>query len=192
MADATPDTITLDCRCGATGMAVSGVPIMAVECACTSCRTAAQQLGDPDLLTPYHTTPCVMVRKDRVAFVRGTEHLRHLRLTPQSSTRRVVATCCQTPMFLEFEKGHWLSLYSGLWPVPERPAPILRTMTGDLPTGTTLPDDIPNARRHTFGFMARLLGAWIAMGFRVPTMPVTQPLQPRPQGATDTSAPTHL
>lgn len=33
-----------------------------------------------------------------------------------------------------------------------------------------LPDDVPNGRHQTLSFFAKLLGAWIAMGFRSPTM----------------------
>ena len=175
MTDARSNPITLACRCGTTRMTVTGSPIMAVECGCTSCRTAAARLAPPDLLTPQATTPYVMVRKDRIAFDDGVR-LSHLRLTPDSATRRVVAACCGTPLFLEFEKGHWLSIYSRLWPAEARPRPTLRTMTRDLPEGVTPPDDMTNARAHTPGFMARLLWAWVAMGFRVPKMPPSVPV----------------
>jgi hypothetical protein len=40
-------------------------------------------------------------------FPRVEEH----RLKPDSPTRRVVATCCNSAMFLDVTKGHWLSMY---------------------------------------------------------------------------------
>ena len=43
-------------------------------------------------------------------------------------------------------------------------------MTGDLPDASALPVDIPNLKTHTVSFYAKLLGAWIAMGFRNPTI----------------------
>ncbi len=51
------------------------------------------------------------------------------------------------------------------------PPTTMRTMAADMPDGATLPDDIPNAKKHSISFFAKLLGAWVAMGFRTPNMP---------------------
>ena len=85
-------------------------------------------------------------------------------------TRSLAATCCNTPVFLEFAGGHWLSLYAHLWPTAARPPLQLRTMTKDLPPGTSLPTDVPNANTQSARFMVKLLTAWIAMGFRAPKL----------------------
>jgi len=122
----------------------------------------------PPVLEPNGGTRFVLYRKDRIRFLEGTEHLKAFRLKPESPTRRVLAVCCNTPIFLEFQKGHWLSLYGALWPEGTLPALALRTMTSDLPPGTTLPDDVPNSRTQSVSFFVKLLGAWIAMGFRSP------------------------
>jgi hypothetical protein len=119
-------------------------------------------------------TRFVLYRKDRVSFLKGTEFLKEFRLTPGSKTRRVVATCCNTPVFLEFQSGHWLSLYGSLWPEGTLPPLELRTMTSDLPDPSVLPNDIPNGKRQSIAFFAKLLGAWIAMGFRVPKITVVK------------------
>jgi hypothetical protein len=118
------------------------------------------------------TTRFVLYRKDRIDFVKGATHLKEFRLTPESKTRRVVASCCNTPIFLEFQNGHWLSLYACLWTKGTLPALDMRTMTKDLPAGTVLPDDVPNASQQTLSFMAKLLGAWVAMGFKAPKINV--------------------
>jgi hypothetical protein len=55
-------------------------------------------------------------------------------------------------MFLDFTKGHWVDLYGQLWLPAAMPEPELRTMTMDLPDGTVLPDNVPNARRQSFTF----------------------------------------
>ena len=117
-------------------------------------------------------TRFVLYRKDRVRFVRGASHLKEFRLTQQSKTRRVVASCCHTPVFLEFDNGHWLSLYGCLWAEGTLPALEVRTMAMDLPAGTVLPDDVPNAQRQSLSFMVKLLTSWIAMGFKVPKVAV--------------------
>ncbi|UWQ20552.1 GFA family protein [Jannaschia sp. W003] len=172
------------CRCGAVALAVEGPPIAAVECHCASCRRAGAMLEAlPDALPVLDArggTAFVMQRKDRVRFERGTEHLRALRLA-EGGTRRVVATCCGTPVFLEFPGGHWLSLYAAIWTESARPRTEFRTMTGDR----DLPHDVPNLRTHSLGFYARLLVAWARMGFRNPPAPDAAPLDlppapPRP------------
>ena len=141
------DTTRLTCTCGQLAVDVEGPPILSVECCCTSCRAAAaileQRPGAPKILGAHGTTPFVMYRKDRIRWAAGTADLREHRLSPDAPTRRVVATCCNTPVFLEFAGGHWLSLYAHLWPTAARPPLQLRTMTKDLPPGTSLPTDVP-------------------------------------------------
>jgi hypothetical protein len=172
------DTTTLRCACGQVEIEAAGSPIMTVECCCNSCRTAGLKLkalpGAPPFLAANGNTPYVMMRKDRLRFVAGTENLREYRLTPESKTRRVVAVCCKTPVFCEFEMGHWLSVYATMWPEAARPAIEMRTMTADLPAGVVMPDDVPNPKHHTFAFYRKLMSAWIGMGFRVPKLDVVK------------------
>lgn len=75
-------------------------------------------------------------------------------------------------MFTEFKSGHWLSLYAVLWPRETRPRPDIRTQTGDRTDGAPLDGAIPAGGGPTLWFYALLLGAWIAMGFRTPGVPV--------------------
>ena len=173
-----PDETEIGCQCGQVRMAVAGRPLIVAECCCASCRAGADRMaaglaGAPRVANAHGGTHYVLYRKDRVRFVSGPAQLHGFRLTPDAPTRRVVATCCNTPVFAEFNSGHWLSLYAGLWPSGMAPAPDLRTQTGDLPAGTQLPDDgVPAGAWPTAGFYARLLGAWIAMGFKVPSVAI--------------------
>lgn len=170
----------LQCACGAMRAEVTGRPIAVTECLCDSCREAAERMarlpGARSIVTEIGGTICVEYRKDRVEFLSGHENLKAFRLTPKSGTRRVIATCCNTPVFIEAKGGHWLSLYGGLWPEGAHPPVQLRTMVGDLPEGTELPDDVPNRKRHSAGFMGRLFLAWAAMGFRNPKLTVNEGL----------------
>jgi len=167
-------SMTIGCACGHTRLKVQGAPILVSECLCDSCRAAAARLarlpGGSDILTAYGATPSAEYRKDRIEIVAGADSLSEFRLKPGAGSRRIVATCCNTPVFLEMKGAHWLSLYLHLWPEEARPKPELRTMTGDLPDASALPADIPNLKTHTMSFYAKLLGAWIAMGFRNPTI----------------------
>ncbi len=169
-------SIDLTCRCGKVHIAVTAEPLLVVECQCESCRKGAALLaslpGGKPVAEPSGGTHYVMYRKDRVSFTAGAEHLQSYRLTGKSSTRRVVAACCNTPLFVEFQGGHWLSMYAGLWPAAVRPPATMRTMVSDLPAGEQLPDDIPNHRTQSIGFFWTLLTAWAAMGFRTPKITV--------------------
>ena len=48
------------------------------------------------VLNPDGGTDYVLYRKDRVQCVTGQEHLEEHRLKPDSPTRRVIATCCNS------------------------------------------------------------------------------------------------
>jgi len=169
----TTDETTISCRCGKARMSVRGTPIVTAACHCTSCRTAAEGFlalpGAPQVLNDDGGVDFVLHRKDRVTFLSGYDLLRGHRLTPTSSTRRILAGCCDTPMFLEFEKGHWLSVYRDRFGAAA-PAIDMRVMTGDRPQGSDFGDAIPSYRTHCPKFMWRLLTAWAAMGFRVPRL----------------------
>ena len=73
-----------------------------------------------------------MYRKDRVRCLKGAANLREHRLNGKTKARRVVATCCNTPIFLDFTDGHWIDLYGLLWPEDSLPPLQMRTMVGDM------------------------------------------------------------
>src|SRR5262245_16774229 len=116
------------CRCGKVKIEAIGRPILAASCYCTNCRDAGQRLGH--LLDPDGGTSVVLYRKDCVQCVTGRRHLEEHRLRPESPTRRVVASCCNSAMFLDFTKGYWVSIYRNRFPAG-------------------LPDDVPNHRGHS-------------------------------------------
>lgn len=170
-------TVThLTCACGKFHLEVSGEPIISAECHCQSCRDAGQRLQAlppaVPLQSPNGGTQYILYRSDRVRFPDGTAALKEFRLRPDAPTRRVLTTCCNTPVFVHFKGGHWLSLYASLWPASALPPIELRTMTKDLPAGTRLAGDVPAGARATAGFYARLLKAWVAMGFKSPNIAV--------------------
>lgn len=85
-------------------LTATGQPIATVECCCDSCRKAGAMLQSmpraPDVLGPHGQTLFVMHRKDRVSIDAGHAMLRALRLSSRSGSRRVLAGCCNTPLFL--------------------------------------------------------------------------------------------
>jgi hypothetical protein len=92
-----------------------GPPILTGACYCLDCQEAGRRLEQlasaPSLLDSDSGTGVILFRKDRVRCVAGLDYLQEHRLTPESPTRRLVATCCNSAMCLDFTKGHWLSMY---------------------------------------------------------------------------------
>ncbi|WP_269932723.1 hypothetical protein [Aminobacter sp. HY435] len=127
-----------------------------------------------DVLEGDGGTDFALYRKDRVRCARGADLLREHRLTASSPTRRVLATCCNAPMFLEFKNGHWLSVYRRRFRPQDRPPVEMRVMTADRRAGVEFSDGLPSYARHSGLFMWRLLSAWAMMGFRSPRIDYVQ------------------
>jgi len=163
--------VTITCACGAVCLDAVGASIISVICHCTSCRTAGREFDSRSPVTPIVDTgggtPVVLWRKDQLKCVQGCEHLVAHRLTPTSPSRRLVASCCETPMFGDFTKGFWVSIYRDR--VQDAPLPTMRVMTGDALDEVALPQDsLPRFRGRPGKFMLKLLATWASMGFRMP------------------------
>jgi hypothetical protein len=159
------------CQCGKVKFDAVGPPILTGACYCTSCQEAGRRFEQlpsaPPVLDPDGGTELVLYRKDRVQCVTGQQYLEEHRLKPESPTRRVLAKCCNSAMFVDFTKGHWLSMFRKRFPTGAPPLEM-RMMTKERPAGGELADDVPNYRGYAGRFMLRLVAAWIAMGFRRP------------------------
>jgi hypothetical protein len=156
-----------------------GRPILAASCYCSSCQKAGanfEQLPSaPPVLNPTGGSDYLLYRKDRVRCVTGQEHLEEHRLKPTSPTRRVIAACCNSPMFLDFTRGHWLTMYRSRFPA-DAPVIDMRIMTSERRDGVTLGDDLPNYEKHSGKSMLKLLASWAAMGFRRPEVTMGKPV----------------
>jgi hypothetical protein len=169
-----PDNVeTAACRCGQVALSVQGPPIVRAACYCTSCQEAGRRLGRLPGASPVlgadGGTDYLLFRKDRVRCTQGGERLEELRLKPGSPTRRLVAACCNTAMFADFTKGHWLSLYRGRIAGPVPPLQM-RVMTAEKREDVALPNDAPAYPGHAGALIWRLVRAWAAMGFRMPAV----------------------
>jgi hypothetical protein len=164
-------TLIASCQCGAVTLEASGAPIVGAACYCTSCHEAGRRIellpGAPSVLDADGGTAFILYRKDHVRCVTGGTRLDEHRLEPDATTRRMVANCCNSAMFLDVTEGHWLSLYRNRLGNDAPPLQI-RTMTRDRRPGVELPADLPNYATHSGWFMWKLLAAWIAMGLRRP------------------------
>ena len=74
-------------------------------------------------------------------------------------------------MFLDFIKGHWLSMYRNRFPTGAPPLEM-RVMTNERRVGVELGEELPNYSGRSGKFMLKLIAAWIAMGLRRPEFPL--------------------
>lgn len=160
---------TSTCTCGQVALKATGAPILTAACYCESCRVAGRRFEEapsaPSVFNADGGVDYSLFRKDRVAVVQGASRLRAHQLTEASPTRRVVAACCNAPMFLDFTSGHWLSLYRDRMPKDAPPVEIA-VMTGDLPADHRCPVGIATYSARPPRFMLKLLASFAAMGFR--------------------------
>jgi hypothetical protein len=158
------------CRCGQVLIEITAAPIVSAICCCESCQAAGRAIeqtpGAPAVVRPDGGTEYCLYRKDRLRVLAGGEHLQERRLTPASPTRRVVASCCATPMFLDFTKGHWVSVYRDR--APGAPPLEMRIMAKDAPAGARFDDGIPTYPAFPGRFVIRLLTARVGMGLKRP------------------------
>lgn len=159
------------CQCGKVKLEATGRPIVTASCYCASCQEAGSRFEQltfaPPVLNPDGGTDYVLCRKDRVQCVAGQEYLEEHRLKPDSPTRRVIATCCNSAMFADFTKGLWLAMYRDRFPAGAPPLEM-RVMTKERRSSVELADDLPNYDGYSGKFMLKLIAAWIAMGLRRP------------------------
>src|SRR5260370_4435583 len=120
------------CQCGKVKFEAVGPPILTASCYCTSCQEAGRQFEQlasaPPVLASDSGTGLILYRKDRVQCMMGQQYLEEHRLKPDSPTRLVIARCCNSAMFLDFTKGHWLSMFRNPFP-PGAPPLEMRVMT---------------------------------------------------------------
>lgn len=157
------------CTCGSVELEATGAPITSTVCYCESCQEGSRRIealpnGRP-VCDPDGGTAFVLYRKDRVEFSKGSQLLRGYKLKDESSTNRVVATCCNSAMYLDFEKGHWLSVCRASLRGDVSPLEM-RMHTKSRPAGSDLPNDVPSYPAYSLKFMAKLFAAWIAMLLR--------------------------
>lgn len=157
------------CSCGSVELEAIGDPIVSAVCYCESCQAGSRQIealpnGNP-VCDSDGGTAFVLYRKDRIEYSKGSQLLQGYKLRDESTTNRVVATCCDSPMFLSFEKGHWLSIYRAALQ-GDLPPLEMRIQTKSRPAGTDLPNEIPSYPGHSLKFMVKLFTAWIAMLLR--------------------------
>jgi hypothetical protein len=161
--------ITARCACGQVVLAMHGAPIVSVACYCDDCQTGARKIEALPNAAPVKNsdggTSYLAFRKDRMECSRGQEHLQSLKIRPDSATKRVVATCCNSAMYLGFDdRKHWVDVYhlrvqGAVPPIQMRICTRYKPGAAEDPGST----DVPGYPGYPFKLIARLLAAGVAM-----------------------------
>ena len=143
---------------------------MSAVCYCADCQTGSRQIeelpGAGPVREPEGGTAYILYRKDRIACSKGATLLKSYKIKQGSNTNRVVASCCNSAMFMSFDKGpHWVSAYRARFQ-GNLPPLQMRVCTKSKPSDAVLPDDIPSYPGYPLPLIAKLLMSRAAMLFR--------------------------
>ena len=159
-------TLDATCACGQVRLEARGAPIVAAACYCDDCQAGARRIealpGAPAVMDADGGTPLLVYRDDRIACVAGAHLLEAVRLKPRSRTRRMVATCCNSAMFLKFEPGHWVSAYRKRFG-DDAPPVTLRTQVQHRSSDLAYPDDAPRFAKFPLRLFWLLIRSRLAM-----------------------------
>jgi hypothetical protein len=155
------------CACGSVELKAFGKPIVSAACYCDDCQKGAAQIealpNAPAVRDPDGGTAYMLYRKDRFECSKGAELLKPHKLKDTSPTNRVVATCCNSAVFVNFDRGpHWVSAYRARFH-GDLPPLQARICMKFKPDGVVLSDDVPSYRSYPPAFIVKLLASRIAM-----------------------------
>ena len=161
---------TATCHCGQVELTATGEPIVTSMCYCDDCQAGARQIealpGSRPVRNPDGGVSYILYRKDRISCSKGLPLLKTVKLTDKTATNRVVASCCNSAMFLNFDDGrHWVSAYRARFQ-GELPPVQMRICTKFKPHNVTLPPDIPSYSGYPTRLIAKLVAAWMPMLLR--------------------------
>jgi hypothetical protein len=163
-------TTTARCSCGSVELEAIGSPIVGAACYCGDCQEGARQIEALPNAGPVQDqdggTAYLLYRKDRVRYLRGAQFLQGYKIKEKSATNRVVATCCNSAMLLNFDGGpHWVSLYRARF-VGDVPPLQMRINTKFKPVNSVVPNDVPAYSSFPLKFVGKLIAAKVAMLLR--------------------------
>ncbi len=146
--------LTASCQCGQVVVQVAGEPLSTANCYCDDCQAAARQIesrpGAYAVTEPDGGTGYSLYLKQRVRCVKGENKLEAFKLKPDSPTNRMIASCCNTPMLLQFDNNlPWVTMYRSRFGSEARPLEM-RIFTKYKPAQTQLSDDLTNYTTFPF------------------------------------------
>lgn len=155
------------CACGRVALEATGAPIVSSVCYCDDCQAGGRRIealpGAVAVLEPDGGTPYLLFRKDRIVCSKGADLLTRHKLKETSVANRVVATCCNSAMLMNFDKGpHWVSAYRARFH-GDLPPVEMRICTRFRPSDAETAGDVPSYPGYPPRLLARLLVSGLAM-----------------------------
>jgi hypothetical protein len=160
------------CRCGAVEIGAWGKPIVVTACYCDDCQAAARRLAASANValaaSDDGSSEFMLFRRDRIACTRGAENLQVMKLTPASKTRRMIAGCCTTPMYVGFDdKRPWVSAFRASFGA-DAPPVEMRICTRFRRSEDKANDGLPSHPGYPPAMIMRVLAVWPLMLFSGP------------------------
>lgn len=155
------------CSCGRVELEANGTPITSVVCYCDDCQKGSRYIESLPNAAPVLDadggTAYIVYRKDRIECSRGEALLKIHKITGESVTNRVFATCCNSAMYLNFDDSkHWVDVYRSRLR-GEAPPSEMRLCTKFRPAAGKVPGDVPSYPMYPFKLLAKLFAARLAM-----------------------------
>ena len=168
----TNPTYVAHCQCGAVEVGAWAEPIAVNSCYCDDCQAAAERLAASANSAPATSadggTEFMLFRRDRIACTRGADRLQAMRLTDASKTRRMIASCCATPMYLAFDdKRPWVSAFRACFGA-DAPPVEMRICTRFRRSDEQADDGVRSHPGYPPAMILRILAAWPPMLFSRP------------------------
>ena len=160
------------CRCGAVEIGAWSDPILVTACYSDDCQAASERLAASGNSAPLAGadggTEFMVFRRDRIACVRGAESLHAMRLRDATKTRRMIAGCCTTPMYVGFDdKRPWVSALRAGFGAGAPPVEM-RICTRFRRPEHKAEDGVPEHPGYPAAMILRVVAVWPRMLFSRP------------------------
>jgi hypothetical protein len=159
-------TRTSSCACGRVRCQAIGAPIVSLVCYCDDCQEGARRIEALPNAAGFREadggTPLLTYRDDRFNCSTGEELLVDYKISEGAPTRRVVAWCCNSAMFLKYGPGFWVSAYRVRFE-GDLPPLEMRTQIQHRRADSPLPRDLPCYRGFPMRLFAKIIAARVAM-----------------------------
>ena len=157
---------TSSCDCGQVRFEATGAPLLSGVCYCNDCQQGGRQIEALPSAKPVRDgdggTAYLTYRDDRIECVSGEDLLVDYKIRHNAPTRRVVASCCNSGMYLKYDRGHWTSAYRARFK-GELPPIEMRNKIANRMADTPVPQDAPSYRGYPAKLFWRLIKSRIAM-----------------------------
>lgn len=158
--------INSSCACGRVRCRAIGAPIVSLVCYCDDCQEGARRIEALPNAAGFRDadggTPLLTYRDDRFSCSAGEELLVGYKISERAPTRRVVASCCNSAMFLKYRPGFWVSAYRARFE-GNLPPLQMRTQIEHRRVDTDLPRDVPCYRGFPPRLYAKIISARVTM-----------------------------